>query len=191
MVEDWIKQLTETEPDWIGIHGRTLKQMYLGQADWDSLALGVQATHLPVFINGDIDSSERMVESILHTGARGAMIGRASFGNPWIFSQLDKVKEKIQTIRNNQNGTTTVAEESVREIADYRPELNEVLDVMLQHAHLHWQLKNEQAFLQMRKNLAWYIKGIHNASEFRSQLVRASNPEEVEKVVAEIKTLHI
>ncbi len=171
---EWVKRLTEVEPAWIAVHGRTLKQMYLGQADWDSLAIAASATHLPVFVNGDIDSSERMVQVIKHTGARGALVGRASFGNPWIFSHLDKVRAKI-------------AGKSSEEIVDKRPSLDEILDVMTEHAHLHWQLKNEQAFMQMRKNLAWYIKGIPNAGQFRNQLVRVNNPTEVEVIVSSIR----
>lgn len=174
VVQDWVKTLTEVEPAWIAVHGRTLKQMYMGKADWDSLALAVEATHLPVFVNGDINSSESMVAALSHTKARGAVIARASFGNPWLFKNLNKVKQKLRG-------------EYKDEIIDHVPNLDEVLDVMVEHAHLHWDLKNEAAFMQMRKNLAWYIKGIPNASKWRNELVRVNNPEEVERIVKEIK----
>ncbi len=164
---EWMKHLTEVEPVVISLHGRTLKQLYTGFADWDEIGRAVQATHIPIIGNGDVEGSNDSVKKIKDYGVAGVLIGRASFGNPWIFKQ----KEKIQNLESN--------------IEEYVPSMPEKIKVVLEHAKVHWDLKGAKGFVQMRKNLAWYFKSIHNASELRSNLVRVSDPDETAKVLDE------
>ncbi|MBN1915923.1 tRNA-dihydrouridine synthase [Candidatus Dojkabacteria bacterium] len=162
---EWIKHLTEVEPAVITLHGRTLKEMYKGEADWDEIARAVQSTNIPVIGNGDIRSSNDAVERIKSSRVVGVLIGRASYGNPWIF----KNKVKIKKFDAN--------------IEDYEPTLEEKIQVVLEHARKHLEIKGSNGFIQMRKNLAWYFKGFHNAAELRNQLVKVNNLSEVEAVL--------
>lgn len=171
VVQDWVKHLTEVEPEWIAIHGRTLKQMYMGHSDWEAVGSATEVTHIPIWGNGDIKTANDAVRMFNETGVKGVLIGRGSYGNPWLFKQKDKIKQ-LET-----------------EIPEYQPTMDELLELMLEHTNLHWNIKGEKAFVQMRKNLAWYIKGFPGASEFRARLVRVNNPEEVAQIVEEIKAV--
>ncbi len=166
---DWMKHLTEVDPDWISVHGRTLKQMYQGMADWDSIAKAVEATHIPVWGNGDINSANDAVQRIKQSNVAGVLIGRGTYGNPWIF----KDKERIRALEEG--------------IPEYVPTLEELLDIMLEHAILHEETKEQKAIVQMRKNFAWYIKGFPGAAQYRARLVRVNSVDELREIIAEIK----
>lgn len=161
IIKDWIQHLTEVGPDWITVHGRTLKQAYSGTADWDAIADAVSTTPIPVIGNGDVITSNDAVRMLTHTNARGVLIGRGSYGNPWLFRQKQAIKDLKPDIQ------------------DYEPTKEELFQVMKEHAKLHWDLKGERAFVQMRKNLAWYCKGFEGANDLRMKLVRVNNLEEL------------
>ncbi len=168
---DWLKHLTEVEPAIISLHGRTLKQMYTGEADWDEIARGAASTHIPVIGNGDVKSSSDAVQKIKNYGVKGVLIGRASYGNPWIFSK----KEEIKELKEN--------------ITEYIPEMSEIITVMLEHAKLHYEIKGPKGFVQMRKHLAWYFKNMPNISKLRAQLVMVNEPSEIDTILAEWKLI--
>lgn len=86
ITEKWISHVAKQDVAWIGIHGRTLNQMYKGAADYNELKIAVESTDLPVLVNGDIRDREHALERIEETGAFGALIGRGAMGNPWVFS---------------------------------------------------------------------------------------------------------
>ncbi|HEC64160.1 MAG TPA: tRNA-dihydrouridine synthase [bacterium] len=167
---DWVRHLTEVDPAIISIHGRTLKQMYTGEADWEQIGRAVESTDIPILGNGDVKSSDDAVRMIKETGCAGVLIGRASFGNPWIFKEGLKVKDERLKIR------------------DYAPSMTERIKVVIEHARLHWDTKGSKGFVQMRKNLAWYFKGFEGASKLREKLIRVDNIEDVEKILSEIKS---
>ncbi|MDQ7021360.1 MAG: tRNA-dihydrouridine synthase family protein [Candidatus Dojkabacteria bacterium] len=85
VTESWIKNLEKESPEWISIHGRTLKQMYGGGADWDELKKAVEITDIPIMTNGDVKEFSDIKKMLDHTGSIGVLVGRASFGNPWVF----------------------------------------------------------------------------------------------------------
>lgn len=156
-VEEWIKHLLEEEPVNISIHGRTLKQMYTGKADWEAIASAAKIIHkteTTVIGNGDIESVEDGLSHTKKYGVDGFMIGRASFGNPWIF--------------NRKHG-------AIR--------LKERFHAATEHAALFEQTFGSDHFVPMRKHLAWYCKGFHNASEVRQKLMRATNAQEVQQIL--------
>jgi tRNA-dihydrouridine synthase B len=167
VVQNWIQQLTETAPDWISVHGRTLKQLYTGQADWSAIKLAVEATHIPILGNGDVLNSNDAVRMVKQTGVNGVLIGRGSYGNPWVFKQ----KQTIKQLADN--------------IVDYKPTKQERLAVMLEHSKLHWETKGEKAFVQMRKNFGWYCKDFDGAAELRVKLMSVKNLAELEAIVSE------
>lgn len=167
VIEDWIPNLLEMEPAAISLHGRTLKQMYTGQANWEEIAKAAEIVHqTPTLIlgNGDIDSANAAQERIQATGVDGVLIGRASYGNPWIFTELRAWREHMP-----QPPAAT-------------PE--DKLQLAMEHSQLYEESFPHEHFLPMRKNLAWYVKGFPNASNTRVALMMAQSATDVAKILA-------
>lgn len=176
VIQDWIKYLADVSPDWITVHGRTLKQLYTGEANWDAIATAVQTVpHIPVIANGDVKSYADIVKVLEVTGAKGALIGRATEGNPWFFKNIESLKKYIA-----KDPTQTKLPEM------YTPTMEERFKVMVEHARLHVQLKGEGAFIQMRKHLGWYCAGFEGAVDIRKQLVTANNVAELESILSSV-----
>lgn len=156
VIEEWIPYLLETEPVNISLHGRTLKQMYTGLADWEEIGKAaeiVKKTTTTIMGNGDVLSKDQAHEKIRQYNLDGVLIGRGAFGNPWIFKGLEVPAEtKLKT-----------ALEHTRQF-----------EVLTPTAH----------FLTMRKHLAWYCKGFPNASEVRIELMKVQNAQDVEQVLS-------
>jgi len=133
------------------IHPRTRQQMFEGKADWSVIARVKEAVNIPVVGNGDINSVEDAQRMLDQTGCDAVMIARAALGNPWILGQIHhylETKEKI-------------AEASVAEKAA----------VCLEHAEqLCARVGEGLGMKEMRKHIAWYIKGFPKASELRQKI---------------------
>jgi len=160
ITEEWIKNLTLAKPSWISLHGRTLKQMYTGMASRDEIKKGVDSTDLAILANGDIKNYYDIQEMINYTGSYGTLIGRGTFGNPWIFREPLVKGETIEkfNLENYQLKVQILLEHTKKFIED-NPE--------------------EKSFVQMRKHFGWYIKGFDGAKEIREKLMRAKNLKEV------------
>jgi tRNA-dihydrouridine synthase B len=101
VIEWWVQQLLETKPATITLHGRTLAQLYRGVADWDAIARAAAIIHQTdtlVLGNGDVQSLAHAHERCQQYGVDGALIGRASFGNPWLFRDYTATAEERQAI---------------------------------------------------------------------------------------------
>ncbi len=184
IVNDWINTLLEQKPTNISLHGRTLKQMYTGHADWEAIAQAANIIHeynkahaksrrfTPITIlgNGDVKSVEEAHQKVKQYGVDGVLIGRAAFGNPWVFRKSNSNSENA--------GTPTAA---------YEPTLQEKLNIAIEHAKLHEKLFEPKLFVIMRKHLAWYCRGFAGASEVRQKLMQASNAQEVEAILKNIE----
>lgn len=156
ITEQWIGNLDRETPSWITIHGRTLKQMYEGKADWNEIKKGVNSTRAPVLANGDIKTKDDFNEVLKITGARGALIGRASFGDPLIFSKI-----RDQEIKNI-----------------------DIRDLIIEHTKKFIELyPDPKAFFKMRKYFGWYIKGFYGASVLRVKLMQVSTINELEDLL--------
>jgi len=156
----WMKVLSEVKPAEITLHGRTLKQMYSGQADWEAIGRAgemVKKEGIVFLGNGDVKSVDEAREKVEGYGVDGVLIGRASFGNPWIFK-------------------------------DTKLDLKEKLKVMIEHAEKYEELFGEGRFLPMRKHLAWYAKGFEGAKELRKKLVLANSAKDCRLLVEEVST---
>lgn len=158
ITEQWISTVASMNPAWISVHGRTLKQMYLGEANWLEIKKAVEITDIPVLANGDIKTYDDYKRILEVTGAFGALIGRGSYGNPWIFKG-----RKFEDVS-----------------------LEEKIKVLIEHTRKFVELNPDpKAFVQMRKHFGWYIKGFDGAKETREKLMRANSTEEVELILGE------
>lgn len=156
---EWILHLNEVKPEWLAVHGRTLKQMYTGNADWNELKIAVESTNIPVLVNGDIKTKDDFEKVIELTGAYGALIGRATYGNPWIFEELRGKKNELS--------------------------FDEIKKVIIEHTEKFVEeVPDPKGFFQMRKHLSWYISGIENASELRTKLMQASSLQDVKRILS-------
>ena len=172
-VDEWIPVLLGEKPAAISLHGRTLKQMYKGLADWDAIHRAVElARDLPTLIlgNGDLKTMSDAVARIRQTGVDGVLLGRGAMGNPWIF-------------RHKQWAKDTLAGAASPGAAELDVTREERTRVLLEHSRHFESLWGERRFPAMRKHLAWYCKGFRGAAQWRAQLVQARNADEVAYIV--------
>lgn len=135
----------------ITVHGRTRQQYYKPPVDYDIIKAVRESVSVPVIANGDIDSAERAKEVMDITGCDLVMIGRATLGNPWIFSQINAYLE-------NPN------------VKIHTPDLEERLGVMIEHIGKMVEYKGEHmAMLQARKLVVGYFKGMKGAATLRNE----------------------
>ncbi len=135
----------------ITVHGRTRQQYYKPPVDYDIIKAVRESVSVPVIANGDIDSAEKAKEVMDITGCDLVMIGRATLGNPWIFSQINAYLE-------NPN------------VKIHTPDLEERLGVMIEHIGKMVEYKGEHmAMLQARKLVVGYFKGMKGAAALRNE----------------------
>ncbi len=144
----------------VAIHGRTRLQMYEGKANWDVIRQVKENVSIPVIGNGDVAEPEDARRMLDETGVDGVMIGRAALGNPWMI---------YRTVRYLETG------ERIPE-----PSPSEKIDVCLLHFERLMQLKGEHvAVREMRKHVAWYIKGIRGHGKVRNEMNEAETKEQL------------
>lgn len=159
------KAIEEAGASAITVHGRTRSEFYTGKADWDIIRKVKENVNIPVIGNGDIKTKEDAKRIFEQTNCDGIMISRGSLGNPWIFEQIQEYLKG----------------EEVRKIPD-----EEKLKIILEHINLETKEKGELTGIrEMRKHLAFYIKGSENASEIRNKINFIDNKEELEETLTE------
>ncbi len=149
------------------LHARTRTQMFSGRADWDEIARVVEALDIPVIGNGDVQTAEDVVRMRDHTGCAGVMIGRGSFGNPWLFRDAQALLAGRP--------------------APPPPDAAERFRVALEHARLAIRLQGDtrKTVIEFRKHLGWYTKGLHGASDLRQRLFQVESIAEAEAIFLE------
>jgi len=153
----------------LSIHGRTRAQMYKGEADWHPIAAvkNNPRMHIPIFGNGDVNTPERAKEMRDDFGLDGAMIGRASIGNPWFFKE---VKHFLATGSHLSPASIAARVETAR-----------------RHLEMAVDWKGETlGVLETRRHYSNYFKGIPNFKEYRTALVTTNHSEEVFAVFDQI-----
>ena len=152
----------------IAIHGRTRAQMYKGDADWTHIekVKNNPRMHIPVFANGDINTPEK-VQQIKNLGLDGAMIGRASIGNPWFFNE---VKHFLKTKTHLPSAT-----------------ISERVAMAKRHLEMAIGWKGERlGIYETRRHYANYFKGIPDFKPYRQKLVTSDEPKEVYSTLSKV-----
>lgn len=154
--------------DAIAVHGRTRAQMYSGRADWDIIRDVKKAVSIPVTANGDIFNPEDAEHILRYTGCDMAMIGRGSFGNPWLFRRANAL----------------LAGQPMPEL----PSLGERIDrAVEQIEELSSRAGERIACLEARHQLPWYLHGVAHAGYYKQQLVHVESLNELRHIAKEIK----
>ena len=166
-VLDFTKRMEDHGAAMITVHGRTRAQLYSGVADWDYITKVKNQLSIPVIANGDIVDGEAAVKCIKRTGADGVMIGRASFGDPWVFEQTKAALEG-QPIPE-------------------RPCLKDRIAVAVRQFELSQQDHGEHiACLEARKHFAWYLRGVRNASYYKNVISSMKTMEDIYRIAKDI-----
>ena len=165
---DFARMCQQAGADAIAVHGRTRTQMYAGRADWDIIKAVKQAVTIPVTANGDIFEPEDAEHILRYTGCDLAMIGRGSFGNPWLFQRANALLEG-------------------KEIPELPP-LRERIDLAVGQIEELSQYAGERiACLEARHQLPWYLHGVAHSGCYKQELVHVETLAELRRIAAGIK----
>ncbi|MEO5864737.1 MAG: tRNA-dihydrouridine synthase [Nitrospiraceae bacterium] len=178
VIDRWIEHLLMEQPAVISLHGRTLQQMYRGEADWNAIARAaeiVRGSGTLLFGNGDVLSSYDIVRRVRDTGVDGVLVGRAALGAPWFFRQKEATRLVLQQ---------HLLEEGLE---PWVPPLDVRFEMLLDHARRFEAACGQGQFKRMRKHLGWYCKGFPYAASLRADMFRVSSVAGLEQVLADFR----
>jgi len=155
---------------WVALHARTAEQMYSGKARWEYIANLVEALkefEVPVLGNGDIWSAQDALNMVQQTNCAGVVVGRGCLGRPWLFGQL-------------------AAAFAGKEIPQ-DPGLEEVAKIIKRHAVLLCELYGEyKGIRDIRKHMAWYLKGFSVGNQLRTSLAMVESLENLDNLLEKL-----
>lgn len=159
--EAFARVCEENGAAFLTIHGRTREQMYSGAADRGCMARVKQAVKIPVIANGDVHDATSALDTLRETGCDGIMIGRGALGNPFLF-------EEILSALEGRSYTP--------------PTWDERRETAMRHARMALAEKGDHAIVELRKHLAFYLRGIHDAAKLRTRINTCKTLEELEQI---------
>ena len=166
-VLEFTKRMEDNGASMLTVHGRTRSMLYSGTADWDVIAKVKQQLSVPVIANGDVVSGETAIRCQKWTKADGLMIGRATFGDPWVFAE-------VKAALKGESFT--------------RPELARRVDIAVEQFNLAQQDKGEHiACLEARKHFAWYLRGVAYANYYKEQISGIQTMEDIYRIADGIR----
>ena len=152
--------------DAVAVHGRTRAEGYSGAADWSIIARVARAVPVPVLGNGDVDSPEAAARMLDETGCAAVMVGRAALGNPWVFRRALSFISTGRLLPEPEPGERiAMAMRHLKDVAAFKGD--------------------ETAASQMRKHLAWYMRGLKGAARVREAIMAAPTVSALQSVLAE------
>ena len=167
-VLEFTKRMEDCGAAMLTVHGRTRSMLYSGVADWDMIAKVKAQLSVPVIANGDIVDGAAAVRCLRWTKADGIMIGRASFGNPWVFAEAKAALEGAQPY--------------------VRPPLAKRVDTAVRQFEMAYEDKGEHiACLEARKHFAWYLRGVAYANYYKEQISCIQKMEDIYRIAAGIR----
>ena len=187
-VEEWIPEILSVRPAALSVHCRTRKEMSKVPARWERLervvALRDQLSpETRIIGNGDVLSLEDAYAKIAATGADGAMVGRALFGNPWFFHPTHRLPLAQHTLPTSGVDRESLYNQLVPAEGMSFVTLVERLEALVEHTKLFTELLPHKHFAVMKKHYKGYIHSFPKASELRQTLMAADTPTDVERVV--------
>ncbi|MBI1907992.1 tRNA dihydrouridine synthase DusB [Candidatus Uhrbacteria bacterium] len=163
------KTLEDAGADLLTVHGRTKCQGYSGVADWKKVGEVKKAVRIPVLVNGDIHTAEKVADALKQSGADGVLIARGALGNPWIFTQINEVLA-------GKTPTPVTFGERMR--------------VVRRHLALHLEQYGPNSVPTFRKHLSWYFKGMPQMKKYKDAMMKAATPEELEAIFQQFEDDH-
>ncbi len=166
-VLEFAKRMEDNGAAMITVHGRTRAMLYTGVADWDMITKVKQNLSIPVIANGDIVNAQSALKCLKRTGADGVMIGRAAFGDPWVFAETK----------------AALAGQPIPE----RPPLKDRIAVAVRQFQLSERDHGEHiACLEARKHFAWYLRGVAHSSYYKNQISSMNTMEDIYRIAKDI-----
>ena len=187
-IDTWIPVLLKEKPAALTIHARTRKDLSKVPANWDYVARVVAlrdklSPTTRIIGNGDVLSLADAQQKIANSGADGAMIGRALFGNPWFFNPKAKLPYKLHALPTHGVNRETLLSFDTQADDGEMISLPQRLQVMVEHTKLFEELLPHKNFSVMKKHYKAYVNGFPGAVELRHTLMEQSNAREIESVV--------
>lgn len=195
-VESWIPTLLRAQPAALTVHARTRKEMSKVPARWERIARVVElrdeiSPSTRIIGNGDVLSMADATAKITQSGADGAMVGRALFGNPWFFNTTKQLPLRLTALPTKGVNRERIVVQDTEDAALTYVTLEERLRVMVEHSYLFTELLPHKNFATLKKHYKAYVNGFPDAAQLRAQLMETCNtPQEVEQVVNEFLTQH-
>ena len=147
----------------VTLHGRTRQEMYAGKADWNAIGELASALSIPVIGNGDIDTVEDARRMLKETGCHAVMVGRGAMGNPWIFRDWQRALKGLEPLPVTYEERIATALSHARQLIEHKGDYIGIRE--------------------MRKHMAWYLKGMRGAAQVRLKFNFAESLAQMEDIL--------